>query len=246
MNFTREAYRQPDLWASHAHGGIDVYSSYDPYPVLSDIQKSGCLNWFSEILYVDEYKRTSSEILKKEFVLEWDDTDYSELRKKRNEEYYAKNRKVERDENEIKASADKRRQKVLSYIENADTDDKTVFIVPEGTTEIDSDFSFPEETVAILLPEGLEIFDCGHVPDSVKYINFPSTLKKLDGWCFSASSELSELELPENLEELDNVLFWYTSDAKRKVYVPGWSETPVKWDKYWDICVDARFGEYLP
>ena len=56
---------------------------------------------------------------------------------------------------------------------------------------------------------------------------------------------IEALELPENLEELDGVLFWYSPDKIRDMYVPGWTETPPEWHKSWDMFCNVHFGEYL-
>ena len=133
---------------------------------------------------------------------------------------------------------------MLDYIAKVGKNDRTVFILPEGTEKVEwDDIDIPDETVAILLPEGLETFRAD-IPNDVKYINFPSTLKELHV-NFSSDSPIEALELPENLEKLDNVLFWYSPDKIRDMYVPGWTETPPEWHKSWDMFCHVHFGEYL-
>ena len=133
---------------------------------------------------------------------------------------------------------------MLDYIAKVGKNDRTVFILPEGTEKVErGDIDIPDETVAILLPEGLETF-CADIPKDVQYVNFPSTLKELYV-TFSPDSPIEVLELPENLEKLDNVLFWYSPDKIRDMYVPGRTETPPEWHKSWDMFCNAHFGEYL-
>ncbi|WP_277055539.1 hypothetical protein [Treponema socranskii] len=187
---------------------------------------------------------SSFEQIEENYTSDWDEKDYTELIAERIEDYYSENRKIERTEKEIKASANRRRQKVLDYIAKVGKNDRTVFILPEGTEKVErGDIDIPDETVAILLPEGLETF-CADIPKDVQYVNFPSTLKELYV-TFSPDSPIEVLELPENLEKLDNVLFWYSPDKIRDMYVPGRTETPPEWHKSWDMFCNAHFGEYL-
>ena len=240
MHFDKESYRKPDPWASEIPGGgtITAYTSYSEYPEYEDVDFGKTINWFSSC------RNYSLKIIEDEYKSDWTDKDYSELIAARIKEYYSIDRKIKRTEDEIKASAQRRRQKVLDYIEKVGKDDSTVYVLPEGTKKVEyGDLEIPDETVAVLLPEGLEVFKTC-LPSSVKYINFPSTLKRL-GDVFPPDSEIEEIELPENLEEVYSVLFWYSPDKTREVYVPGWAETPPEWHKQWDRFCNAHFGSYL-
>ncbi|WP_407426767.1 hypothetical protein [Treponema sp.] len=56
-----------------------------------------------------------------------------------------------------------------------------------------------------------------------------------------------QIELPENLKKLADVLFWYNEDDDKKwtVYVSGYSETPPNWQQKWDMYCNVHFGEYM-
>ena len=275
MHFDRETYFQPDFWATAlgAGGIITRYSSYDPYPVYKDISYDVTLNWFYDYLrwklkldfdfaYDGVYEKLY--FYSSKFKYEWEEKDYTELRKKRNEEIDPSAGKIKRTKEEIAASAKKRRQKVLDYIEKVGMDDSTVFVVPDGTKELIgsswTDIDIPAGVVAVLIPEGVEVIDY-MFPDTVKYINLPSSLRRI-GCLFYKFSEMKILELPENIESISGELFssyYGTSEdseyddstfdslvLSRRVYVPGWSDTPPseEWHQEWDKNCCSHFGEY--
>ena len=247
MHFDKETYRKPDPWASSLPGAamITSYTSYSPYPEFEDVNYKKILRVPLGLENGDLWNGWELNEIESYYTSDWDDTDYSAQIEKWRSDYYSVNRKVAHTKEEIAASAARRRKKVLDYIEKVGKNDPTVYILPEGITDVGySDIKIPKGTVAVLLPEGLVSFKAD-IPDTVKYINFPSTLKTLFPE-FSSSSQIEALELPENLEELDYVLFWYNSDENKRwdVYVPGWSETPPEWHQAWDMFCNAHFGEY--
>lgn len=199
MHFYKESYRKPDPWASAMPGGgtITPYTSYSEYPEYEDIDSNETINWFESNCYWTALGKdygSSFEQIEENYTSDWDEKDYTELIAERIEDYYSENRKIERTEEEIKASANRRRQKVLDYIAKVGKNDRTVFILPEGTEKVEwDDIDIPDETVAILLPEGLETF-CADIPNDVQYMNFPSTLKGLYV-TFSPDSPIEVLDL---------------------------------------------------
>lgn len=244
MHFYKVSYRKPDPWASPRPGAamITEYTSYSEYPETKDVDFTLTLRFPLGLSDGDgELKEISSS-----YMSDWQEKDYSEEIAKRIEEYYSVKRKIERTDEEITASAARRRQRVLDYIAKVGENDPTVFIVPEGTKELVDciGMDIPDGTVAVLLPEGLEFFST-KISSSVKYINFPSTLKILCPW-FSSDSKIEPFEIPENLEKLTTVLFFYNPDDDKKweVYVPGYSETPPDWDQSWDMYCNVHWGEY--
>lgn len=264
MHFDRRTYYQPDEWATPLGWGgiITSWTSYDPYPVYEDISYSLTFNWFYDYLIDELDLNYKDEHIKLSFYGEepfkaaaWEEKDYTELRKKRNEEHAPAKRKIKRTDAEIAASAKKRRQKVLDYIEKVGKDDSTVFIVPDGLKELSwKNIEIPNGVVAVLIPEGVEYIDID-LPDTVKYVNLPSTLKGIYSNFISNVSELKILELPENIEFIGARLFSVYYDPEppdletiqsRKVYVPGWSDTPPdsRWHQEWDIKCHSYFGEY--
>ena len=245
MHFTRKTYRKPDPWASSLPGGgtITSYTSYSEYPEFESANYKETLRL---PLGLDDDGSWELKEIESYYTSDWEEHDYSELIEKRRNDYYSVDRKIKRTTQEIAASAARRRKKVLDYINKVGRDSPTVFILPEGTKTVNwGDINIPDGTVAVLLPEGLETLII-RIPSSVKYINFPSTLKKLIPDIYS-DSQIEAIELPENLEELGDILFWYNSNEYKRwdVYVPGWSETPPEWHKAWDMYCNVHYGEYL-
>lgn len=249
MHFDEKTYQKPDEWASPLPGAgmITTYTSYN-YPEHEKISRDQTFNWFIDKISASKERELDFDKLyerEKPFKAEWDETDYTSLIEQRKKEFYSRNCKIERTESEIRASALKRRQKVLDYIEKVGKDDRTVYIVPEGTKKmLWNDTKIEEGIVAVLLPEGLEELNCDF-PLSVTYINLPSTLKKLNCSGFYGRSNIKSLEIPENIEEITGCLFFPPSEDKpHYVYVPGFSDKPAEWDQVWDYFCEQAYGSY--
>ena len=99
---------------------------------------------------------------------------------------------------------------------------ETKIILPDGITEIGSNFETAVELEGVVVPEGVtEIKDSAfYLNDKLKTVVLPSTLEKIGESAFEGCLLLESIELPDGLTEIEESAF-SSCDSLKMVTIPS-------------------------